>query len=184
MHISYTCLNKYLNILSWAKLVIVLGDGLTKRGAQCRKSEGPTILCPKKRQLKQVLAYKRLVIKKGPRFWIFPQKSWYSPKKKKKSSIQFHLHSFQVIPKNRSVSPPKKGLHFNFISIFTNFFPKILVFSKKNKGLPFKFTSNSVLNPVVYDYFSSFISNCNRVNIFSQNMEELFFSFFDLTSTS
>ena len=61
---------------------------LQKGGPNAGKVRGATILCPKKRQLKQVLAYKKVSHKKDPRFSIFPnysnfsQKSWCSPKKK------------------------------------------------------------------------------------------------------
>ena len=86
---------------------------LQKGGPGAGKVRGGHYLCPKKRQLKQVLAYKRLVIKKvlvfqffpknrgvlqkkkvltsisSPFLPIFPQKSWCSPKKKSFLEIYF-----------------------------------------------------------------------------------------------
>ena len=60
---------------------------LQKGEPGAEKVRGATILCPKKRQLKQVFAYERLVIKKVIVFQFFPKNGGVLQKRKKKSSL-------------------------------------------------------------------------------------------------
>ena len=68
---------------------------LQKGGPGAEKVRGATILCPKKRQLKQVFAYERLVIKKVRLlfFNFFPKMVVFS--KKEKKSLPFNLLQIQ-----------------------------------------------------------------------------------------